>query len=66
MVSFENFVKSMLPSLSESKVTSRFCFPFKIRDNPTATSRYVVPTGTNFTLFDFLQVPKMLLRREPL
>ena len=42
MVSFENFVKSMLPSLSESKVTPSFCFPFKIPDDPTATSNYVV------------------------
>ena len=37
MVSFENFVKSMLPSLSELKVTPSFCFPFKIPDHPTAT-----------------------------
>ena len=40
MVSFENFVKSMLPSLSELKVTPSFCFPFKIPDNPTATNIY--------------------------
>ena len=38
MVSFENFVKSMPPSLSELKVTPSFCFPFKIPDDPTATS----------------------------
>ena len=37
MVSFENFVKLMPPSLSESKVTPSFCFPFKIPDDPTAT-----------------------------
>ena len=36
MVSFENFVKSMPPSLSELKVTPSFCFPFKIPDDPTA------------------------------
>ena len=42
MVSFENFVKSMPPSLSELKVTPSFCFPFKIHDDPTATSKYVV------------------------
>ena len=40
MVSFENFVKSMPPSLSKLKVTPSFCFPFKISDNPTATSIY--------------------------
>ena len=40
MVSFENFVKSMPPSLSESKVTPSFCFPFKIPDDPTATIGY--------------------------
>ena len=38
MVSFENFVKSMPPSLSELKVSPSFCFPFKIPDDPTATS----------------------------
>ena len=40
MVSFDNFVKSMPPSLSEAKVTPSFCFPFKIPDNPTATNIY--------------------------
>ena len=39
MVSFENFVKSMPPSLSELKVTPSFGFPFKIPDDPTATSK---------------------------
>ena len=38
MVSFENFVKSMQPSLSELKVTPSFCFPFKIPGDPTTTS----------------------------
>ena len=38
MVSFENFVKSMPPSLSKLKVTPSFCFPFKIPDDPTATT----------------------------
>ena len=42
MVSFENFVKSMPPSLSELKVTPSFCFPFKIYDDPTASNMYVV------------------------
>ena len=41
MVSFEIFVKSMPPSLSELKVTPSFCFAFKIPDNPTATTDYV-------------------------
>ena len=40
MVSFENFVKSMPPSLLELKVTPSFFFPFKIPDNPTATNVY--------------------------
>ena len=40
MVSFEHFVKSMPPSLSELKVTPSFCFPFKIPDDPTATIIY--------------------------
>ena len=42
MVSFENFVKSMPPSLSELKATPSFCFPFKIPDNPTATRLYIM------------------------
>ena len=37
MVSFENFVKSVPPSLSELKVKPSFCFPIKIRDDPTAS-----------------------------
>ena len=41
MVSFDNFVKSMPPSLSELKVTPSFCFPFKIPDEPTATTQYL-------------------------
>ena len=41
MVSFENFVKLMPPSLSELKVTSSFCFAFKIPDEVTATNLYV-------------------------
>ena len=43
MVSFENFIKSMPPSLSELKVTPSFCFPFKIPDDPTASSKYTDP-----------------------
>ena len=38
MVSFENFVKLMLPSLSELKVTPSFCFAFKIPDDVTAST----------------------------
>ena len=41
MVSFENFVESMPPSSSELKVTPSFCFPFKIPDDLTASSRYL-------------------------
>ena len=53
MVSFENFVKSMAPSLLELKVTASFpsllelkviasfCFPFKIPDNPNATNIFI-------------------------
>ena len=40
MVSFENFVKSMPPSLSELKVTPSFCFPIKIRDDRTVSNFY--------------------------
>jgi hypothetical protein len=42
MVSFENFVKSMPPSLSELKVTPSFCFLLKIPDDPTACHSYLV------------------------
>ena len=38
MVSFENFVKLVSPSLSELKVTPSFCFPIKIRDDRTAST----------------------------
>jgi hypothetical protein len=41
MVSFENFVKSMPPSLSELKAIPSFCFAFKIPDDLTATNVYV-------------------------
>ena len=41
MVSFENFVKLVSPSLSELKVTPSFCFPFKIRDDPTASTKHI-------------------------
>ena len=45
MVSFENFVKSLPPSLSELKVKPIFCFPIKIRDDPTASSKYQIIQG---------------------
>ena len=38
MVSFEIFVKSMPPSLSELKVLPSFCFAFKIPDDVAVTS----------------------------
>jgi hypothetical protein len=38
MVSFENFVKSLPPSLSELKVKPIFCFPIKIRDDRAASN----------------------------
>ena len=41
MLSFENFVKSMLPSLLELKVTTSFGFAFKIPDHRAASSIYV-------------------------
>ena len=41
---FENFEKSMMSCLSKFKVTPKFCFPFKISDDPTASNVYV---GTN-------------------
>ena len=40
MVSFENFVKSMPPSLLELKVIPSFCFAFKIPDDVTASKLY--------------------------
>ena len=40
MLSFENNVKSMPPSLSELKVTPSFCFAFKIPDDVTASNIY--------------------------
>ena len=41
MVSFENFVKSVPPSLSELKVKPSFCFPIKIRDDRAVTNKYI-------------------------
>ena len=39
MVSFESFVKSMPPSLSELKVIPSFCFAFKIPDDVDVTAK---------------------------
>ena len=50
MVSFENFVKSMPPSLSELKVTPSFCFAFKIPDDPTTSNIYVLKFLLSHTL----------------
>ena len=44
MLSFENFVKSMPPRLSELKVTPSFCFAFKIPDDVAASNVYFVNT----------------------
>ena len=43
MVSFENFVKLVLPSLSEIKAAPSFCFAFKIPDDVTASTTYNHP-----------------------
>ena len=56
MVSFENFVKSMPPSLSELKVTPSFSFPFKIPNDPTATNKHKLPQGQ-------FSIPKWCHRR---
>ena len=58
----------MTPSLSESKVKPIFCFPFKIPDNPTATSTNWQDTlymiyfkNVNFKTRDFSPLIKWLL-----
>jgi hypothetical protein len=55
MVSFENFVKLMMPSLSELRVTPCFCFPFKIPDNVTSTNKYKALKFSEFFFFVFFQ-----------
>ena len=45
MVSFENFVKLVSPSLLELKVLPSFCFAFKIPDNVAASNEYTVYTS---------------------
>ena len=58
MVSFEKFVKSMLPSLSELKVTLSFCFPFKTPDDPTATNNNIegLYLGIGEVLYSTVQI----------
>ena len=48
MVSFENFVKLVSPSLSELKVTPSFCFAFKIPDDVTASTEQTVTFGSRY------------------
>ena len=38
MVTFEKFVKSMVPCFSKPKITPTFCFPKKIPVDVTATN----------------------------
>ena len=40
IVIFEIFIKSMTSCLSKLKVTTSFCFAFKIHDDVTATNNY--------------------------
>ena len=56
MVSFENFVKSMPPSLSELKVIPSFSIAFKIPDDVTATNKYIGVLKT--PLFYFFEILK--------
>ena len=49
MLSFENFVKSMQPSLSELKVTPSFCFAFKIPDDRAVTTTYYIASYVAIT-----------------
>ena len=65
MAIFENFVKSMPPSLSELKVTPSFCFTFKTPDDVAASTVkstvqiYTVEwMGRNFDVFPgFQKIP---------
>ena len=45
MVSFEIFVKSMPPSLSELKVLPSFCFAFKIPEDVAVSTKYLTFKG---------------------
>jgi hypothetical protein len=55
MVSFENFVKSLPPSLSELKVKPIFFFPIKIRDDPTASIIYIPASRSSHPTLSFLK-----------
>ena len=61
MVSFENFVKSMPPSLSKLKVIPSCCLTFKIPDDVTATITYLSFTELALYVLSFLH-PRDLLR----
>ena len=52
MLSFENFVKSMPPSLSELKVKPSFCFPIKIRDDRAVTTKYLIHSNKRSQIFN--------------
>ena len=61
-LSFENFVKSMTPSLSELKVTPSFCFAFKIPDDVAASNEYtygkkMTGNGRNIVIYQYLSFP---------
>ena len=64
MVSFENFVKSMPPSLSELKVTPSFCFPNMIPDDPTASTMYIQENFFDLDLEIGGTVCELLLHRD--
>ena len=58
MLSFENFVKSMPPSLSELKVTPSFCFAFKIPDDRAASTElyHVDNISSDFTVYYYIML----------
>ena len=56
MLSFENFVNSMPPSVSELKVTPSFCFAFKIPDDVAASIRTIWKRNGNATFLNFSQI----------
>ena len=61
MLSFENFVKSMTPSLLELKVKPSFCFAFKIPDNMTATNDYRLRNLSKITQkINYLQLGQLV------
>ena len=65
MVSFENFVKSLPPSLSELKVKPIFCFPIKIRDDPAASSmQHVIEILEINLYFLSLRSPNVSVQRR--